>query len=255
MEPLQTFVAYTGDAWAIERTLRFFQATFGILATLTTDATSAAHSNLARANIHLARRFYRAFKWVDCAYEVFKDPRYDYGGLHESVRMLKDSSLLMYYFFDMLILPTAIGFARKDWLDSWIEEMAGVRGPGNETIENTALTCWFYAILLSITLGILEISHTPARPTPAPKSEKSPSSKGKSSKKADPANNEPRLKPTSTTVKELICNILDLTIPGTAIGYVKMDPIYVHIAMATSSFITMNTIYNRIYAEKVAAPA
>lgn len=252
MEPVQTFVAYTGDAYAIERTLRFFQATFGALASLSTDVAYATHSNLARANIHIARRFYRAFKWIDCVYEVFAAPKFDYGGLHENVRMLKDSTLAMYFFFDMLILPTAVGYARTDWLDGFIEEMTGVRGPGNATLENTALTCWFYAILLSITLNLIELSHTPAKPASA---EKDVKTNGKFDGTKTPAARKERLKSTSMSARELICNVLDLAIPGVAVGYVKLDPTYVHIAMATSSLITMNAIWNRIYAEKEAAPS
>ncbi|KPI36350.1 uncharacterized protein AB675_7355 [Cyphellophora attinorum] len=237
MEPVQTFVAYTGDAYAIERTLRFLQATFGVLASLSTDVAYVTHSNLARANIHLARRFYRAFKWMDCVYEVFAAPKFDYGGLHENVRMLKDSALAMYFFFDMLILPTA---------------MTGVRGPGNATLENTALTCWFYAILLSITLNLIELSHIS---TKAASAEKDVKANEKSHGTKSPVAKKERLKSTSTSARELICNVLDLAIPGVAIGYVKLDPAYVHIAMATSSLITMNAIWNRIYAEKEAAPS
>ena len=257
MEPIQTFTAYTSDAWAIERTLRFFQATFGILAELSSDVKSAAHSNAAKANIHLARRFYRCFKWVDCSVEIFSHPKYDYGGVHESVRMLRDSALMVYFFLDMLLLPSEVGYARPGWLGGFIEDTIGIADMGNAPIEHTALTCWFYAILLSITLGILEISHTPATPTAAgsKKSEKGSTSKEKAVTKKGNAAIMNRTKPQSTVIRELIGNVCDLVIPGVAIGYVKIDPIYVYIAMATSSLLTMNGVWNRIYAEKLAAPS
>lgn len=172
--------------------------------------------------------------------------------------MLRNSTLAMYFFLDMLVLPSEIGYADPMWLGAFVEEMTGVAGLGNEPVSNTALYCWFWAIFLSIVLNFLELSHTPPKAEKAAekvseKGSKSPTTRSMA-KKEDVAKIQPKLKAKSSVVQELICNSLDIIIPGSAVGYFKVDSIYVSLAMATASLITMNSRWNKIYAEKEAAP-
>lgn len=245
-EPIETFMTYTSDPWAIERTLRFFQAAFWT-ASLIGPATYTPQADHSKAQIHFARRFYRAFKWADCWYAVFTKPETDYGALHENVRMLKDSTLGMYLFLDMIVLPTAVGAVDERLLAAWVEDLTGVSG-GSYVIEHTGMVCWFYAVLLSIVLGLLELSTSPAAPeTTSEKNQKKTDGKAVAQKGA--AVRKPG-KPTSAIVKDIVCNSLDLIIPGTIVGYFKIDPVYVSIGMMASSLITMRDTWNRIYAEK-----
>lgn len=254
MEPLDTLIAYTNDAWAVERTMRFFQASFWA-ASLIGPSTYVIQAGHSKAQIHLARRFFRVFKWVECWKAVFTAPETDYGAVHENVRMLKDSSLGMYFFLDMMVLPTALGAVDGSVMDAFVEDMTGVKG-GGSVIEHTAAVCWFYAILLSIVLALLELGSPPPAPKKAvsEKGEKKGSSKKGAKKEAAAAPPVAKAKPRSAVLQSLLTNSLDILIPATGVGYMSLDPIYVALAMATGSLITMASIWRKIYAEKEAAP-
>lgn len=253
MEPVDTLIAYTNDAWAIERTMRFFQASFWA-ASLIGPSTYVIQAGHSKAQIHLARRFFRAFKWAECWKAVFSAPEIDYGAVHENVRTLKDSTLGMYFFLDMMVLPTALGAVDGSVMDEFVENMTGVKG-GGSVIEHTAAVCWFYAILLSIVLALLELGGPPPAAPKKAVSEKGEKKGGKKGAKKDAAAPPAaKAKPTSAVVQNLLTNSLDILIPATGVGYMNLDPIYVALAMATGSLITMTSIWRRIYAEKEAAP-
>lgn len=247
-EPVETLIAYTSDSWAIERTLRFFQASFWTASLIGPDnyVAQASHS---QSQIHLARRFYRAFKWVDCWTSVFSTPERDYGAVHENMRMLRDSTLGLYFFLDMLVLPTALGAVDDKLLTTWVEDLTGNKG-GMFAIEKTATSCWFWAIVFTILLAILELGSAPAVPKQAAseKGEKKGSNKITTNENA--ASPATKARATSAIATDLFTNTLDLLIPANALGYVEVDPVYVSIGMATSSLITMSAIWRRIYAEK-----
>lgn len=255
-EPVDAFIGFFNDFTGVEKTLRFGQAAFGIASTI--DKTSySPRANLAKANIHLARRFFRAFKWVDCWVQVFTVPEVDRGGLHENIRMLRDSTLGMYFFLDMLMLPSELGAADETWLNDWAENMTGIAGLGAQPIVHSALVCWFYAIALTIVLCLVELYHGPPK-TSRPNTKTSGKSPKKGTGKVVAKKNEqpPSATPkaTSLILRELIGNCCDILVPATAVGYIKLDAFYVFLAMATASLISMNTIWRRIYAEKEAAP-
>ncbi|ETN36822.1 uncharacterized protein HMPREF1541_07809 [Cyphellophora europaea CBS 101466] len=249
-EPVETLIAYTNNFYAVERTLRFFQASFWTASLIGAEGyqAKATHS---KAQIHLARRFLRTFKWVDCWTNIFLGPRSEYGAVHENVQMLRDSTLGMYFFLDMLVLPSALGAMDESWLSFFVEDMSGVKGVGIGPLEHTAGVCWFYAILLSIVLGALELVTTPAKKPEKAAAKRKPE-KGTSTAVEKKAATEPPSttgKATPTIVRELITNSLDIIIPATGVGYLSLDPVYVSIAMAASSLITMNAIWSRIYAD------
>lgn len=251
-EPIETFITYTADSWALDRTLRFFQAAFWTTS-LIGPATYAAQSVRSVGSIHLTRRFLRAFKWAECWYNVFVTPDVDYGALHENVRMLKDSTLGVYFLLDMLVLPVAVGAVGQDLLASWVEDFTGVDG-GVEVVEHTASVCWFYAIVLTLVLGVLELGQAPSGKGEVVVVEEKKKKKGEEkavAKKDSKAVGVKKLgKPRSAVLMDLFLNGLDLLIPGTAAGYLKVNPVYVSIGMMTSSLITMNGIWRRIYTEK-----
>lgn len=253
MEPVDTLIAYTNDAWAVERTMRFFQASFWA-ASLIGPSTYVIQAGHSKAQIHLARRFFRAFKWVECWKAVLSAPEIDYGAVHENVRMLKDSTLGTYFFLDMLVLPTALGAVDGSVMDDFVENMTGVKG-GGSVMEHTASVCWFYAILLTIVLALLELGSPPPAPKRAVSERADKKGSGKKGAKKDATSpGAAKTKPTSAVVQNLLTNSLDLLIPATGVGYMSLDPVYVALAMAASSLITMASIWRKIYAEKEASP-
>jgi hypothetical protein len=245
---IQTFIAYASDAWAVERTLRLFQASFWLLS-LTGPATYIPQAAHAKAKIHLARRFFRCFKWVESWVAVFTSSS-DVGSLHENLMMLRDATLGLYYFLDMLVVPTAVGAVEERTMQGWMEGAIGVKG-GVSWLERTVSVTWFYAIALTLVLLVLELTSAPSTPEPTSSEKGKKNGSGKEVAKAEPKTKSAMKRmSTPALATALFNNSLDLLIPGSAVGYVKFDSVYVAIGMITSSLITMQGIWRRIYAEK-----
>jgi hypothetical protein len=291
-EPFETFVAYTNSFPALERTLRFLQASTSLTAQLSETPATTTRFAHARDQIHLTRRFFRCTKFVDTWAEVlgFGDDgslTAQFGSAHENLRMLRDSTLGLYFFLDALVLPTALGVVGDEWLEFFIETVTSTDGVKMVPLEKTATVCWFWALVLSVFVAAMEVYmsrgqlseeelvpsrddevvvEVAAKTTPKKGGKKG---KGKAGEKDLVDDEKPAtgkeveayadgktafsVKPIGWSIRELICNSLDVLIPGTAAGYFSIDPAYVSIAMGASSFITMLTIWKRIYREKEAA--
>jgi hypothetical protein len=291
-EPIETFIAYTNSFPALERTLRFLQASTGLTAQLSDVPATATRFAHARDQLHLTRRFFRCTKFVDTWAEVlgYGDDgslTAQFGSAHENLRMLRDSTLGLYFFLDALVLPTALGVVGDEWLQFFIETVTSTEGVKIVPLEKTATVCWFWALVLSVFIAGMEVYmsrgqlseealaksgeggevvEVAAKATPKKGGKKG---KGKAGEKGQADDEKAtagkeveayadgktaaKVKPIGWSIRELICNSLDVLIPGTAAGYFRLDPVYVSIAMGASSFISMMTIWKRIYREKEAA--
>ena len=120
---------------------------------------------------------------------------------------------------------------------------------------------WFYALMISILLTLHDIFFD-ATPKPTqPSSATSSSDKSSVTLRTKQVTTPPSPETLSSTRREvrkrqvvdLVIDICDLSIPGTAVGWLSMDKITIGVAMAISSILVTQRIWYEV--TKVPRPA
>lgn len=111
-----------------------------------------------------------------------------------------------------------------------------------DTAQLESLKFWFYAIAVSIMLTLYDMVLVPTskRATSQTSPKTTPSSKR--------SQYETKIRRPGMYL-DLITDSLDLTIPGSAVGWIALDKVTVGIAMAASSMIAGKRMWDRIQAQ------
>ncbi|EKG11118.1 Peroxisomal biogenesis factor 11 [Macrophomina phaseolina MS6] len=260
------------DAAALEKTLRLLQGiaqlSVSIFASVETEeaAQLADISGALRKHFALGRRYFRVFKWIDCAL-IATDALRNNEALVESERegvlallhIAKWSYLGMFLFTEAFTILDALGVHKTSWAPMFFVE---------------SMRFWFYSITCSIVLTCYDLyvnrseinqlraelgagkSHAngdaandavenekPAeketKENAAPELSKNPASdKEQALKKAKVR----RL----TLIRQLIGASCDLLTPGAVVNYTPVSPAAVAITSIISSLISSQDIWRKV---------
>ncbi|GAB7340235.1 hypothetical protein MBLNU457_6700t1 [Dothideomycetes sp. NU457] len=212
---------FLNDAAALEKTLRFFHAVSQIFEVVSTTTTAAVAFTKAKNHIAVSRRFFRLHKWIDCWTVAQAQASTDQDDIRKILSVAKWSLLGMYFFLEMTTITNVMGITAYDWAD---------------TAQLEALKFWFYAIAVSIVLTLYGIVFATSRR----------SKKGTSSNKR--SKDKMRIRQPGLYL-DLVVDVLDLVIPGSAVGFIALDKVTVGIAMAVSSLIAGKRMWDRVQAQ------
>lgn len=98
---------------------------------------------------------------------------------------------------------------------------------------------WFYAICIAITRTVLDLLWSPETPSTR---EDSTEVKEKEKSSVNSTSSEP-VSPTMSLVKRLVIDLLDLTIPGSLLGWIPVSDMGVAIAMLASTILVWPTAW------------
>lgn len=239
---LETFITFTRDMEAVEKTMRFLQASFSAATYLAPPnyRLRAAH---VKSQINHSRRFFRVFMWIECWSTAANS--YRVGALKETITRLGNATLGMYLFLDMLILPFALGALDESDCSVWVQQLTGHEGVDVKVIEHASFLCWFYAILLSSLLLILEV--LASRSDVKEEAKKADFSEKSFEKHLDSRQSGYRI------IQRLSRSICDVVVSGAASRSINIHPILVAVAMAVSSLVSMQEIWGDIRIVKLMA--
>ncbi|KAF2093609.1 hypothetical protein NA57DRAFT_81111 [Rhizodiscina lignyota] len=226
---LASVAKFLNNAVALEKTLRLVQALTQIGVALTTSQAAAAPWLLTRSQVAVSRRFFRLHKWIDCGTAALAI--YSSGGLNDTIVLLnfsKQTFLSIYFFLEMLTISNAIGITNAQWeLDIFRE----------------ASKFWFYAIGTSFLTSAYAIMLIMFRVKPA-----ADNNTNENASKSNPTTGtgppEAELqKYRARFYKDFISDGCDLLIPGSFLGWIPAAPLYVGIAMSTSTLLTLSDLW------------
>jgi hypothetical protein len=122
-----------------------------------------------------------------------------------------------------------------------------------------ALKFWFYAEVASILLSLYDLLDIWSRVQPTADDTKQPSEKdmkekggAKLSPSAKPANARPAAD-INNICKKLFIDACDILIPGSSIGWIKVDPVIVGVTGCISTVVSMTDIWGRVQGAKKAS--
>lgn len=117
---------------------------------------------------------------------------------------------------------------------------------------------WFYSLVCSIGLGLLDTLRLRALPAAHAQDQQEPHEMSKSETAIPGKDKHANPDPKATTTDELLASkssllrqkiladACDLLLPGTAVGWIQASPLSVGIAMAVSSYITSVEVWMKI---------
>ncbi|KAE8356967.1 hypothetical protein BDV28DRAFT_144635 [Aspergillus coremiiformis] len=208
--PIQQFSNFTHTSAGLEKILRLIQAFTQIAIELDIDPAWTTQWGIARAQLALARRFFRFFAFVDCFNRV-------YG-------LLGGEQGQGFQFMTLL-------HAMNVHLVSW-----------NGSVLVEANKFWFYALSLSILgaiWGLLVTSSTSASKT----SRDAKKRNGKHSEK--PALVARDRAERTGLLKQVVVDGCDLLIPGVFVGWMQVSDLVVGVAMAVSTVLSGGDVWGR----------
>lgn len=245
MYALETFIAFTQDMDAVEKTLRLLQASCSAATSLAPTSYGLPAAQV-KGHINRSRRFFRVFMWVDC-WSIAAKPQVVVT-LHDLLSRLAYGWLGMYLFLDMLLLPCALGALDERGFNVVIYQLSRSEGVGFEAIEHASFVCWFYAMLLFAgAMGLEAFASTREAVREAVKD-----SKGQ----APAGNSVTRRSGRSWMVNRVFWRTsCDILVSGAAARRIIIHPTYVAVAMAISSLLSMQEIWVAIHTRKTKSKA
>lgn len=128
----------------------------------------------------------------------------------------------------------------------------------SDQLQHEALKCWFYAISWSLALGVyqyamLYLSKPIASPQDTVKSEKTV--KGSKGEKYHATTTPPTKDPTKVAEwkaalakiqTQLVIDALDIFLPGSAVGWLNVDPVMVGACQSLSSVLAMKGLWDKM---------
>ncbi|KAF2141332.1 uncharacterized protein K452DRAFT_298718 [Aplosporella prunicola CBS 121167] len=263
------FTRFMNDAAALEKTLRLLQG----LAQLAASVLAADHhlvlvAGALRKHFALGRRYFRYFKWLDCALAAAdampgRGSESEVGG-KEGVETLliaaRASFLGMYLLLEACTILHVMGVHKSSWAPTFHVE--GMR-------------FWFYSLCCSIVLSVHEL-HTSSKAstnatcngTTTITAAAAPPKKKTKTKSHNKATQEPKPSPTTTAaaappshltqahlrarhthaLRTLLISALDLLTPGAIVGWIPAAPSVVAATSIASSFLGAQDIWRRVNA-------
>ncbi|KAI1472911.1 peroxisomal biogenesis factor 11 [Daldinia caldariorum] len=265
----EQFVRFTTDSVGLERTFRLFQSIVQILSnfalpfdlllqlfTFTTEktpspATTRVVLKALNQRLALARRFFRLFRFLDSFSAAQKlsskltaaqdqkgaPPRGFVSRVHPWIDVFAKTFMGMYL---LLEASTIVDALQVPGLAIWTAER-------ERTISVEAQRFWLFSLVCSAVYSVLEISFTLSAAAAA---QPAPASKGAASEKKKVAGSqEKRKREVTTKVYKLgrgaTASLLDIFLPGTAVGWVKAEPGTVGLAMFVTTILTMMDVWER----------
>jgi len=122
------------------------------------------------------------------------------------------------------VQTNVMGITAYDWAD---------------TAQLESLKFWFYAIAVSIMLTLYDLFFVPRSRHAT--SQKPPKSTSTSKRKQSTVKG-----PQTGLYLDLVTDVFDLVIPGSAVGWIALDKVPVSLAMASSSLIAGKRIWDRV---------
>ncbi|KAL1636820.1 hypothetical protein SLS56_000913 [Neofusicoccum ribis] len=269
---LVEFTRFMNDAAALEKTLRLLQGiaqlSVSIFASVETDeaAQLVDISGALRKHFALGRRYFRIFKWIDCAL-VAADALRDNEAVVESERegvlallnVAKWSYLGMFLFTEAFTIIDAMGLRKSSWAPMFFVE---------------SMRFWFYSITCSIVLTCYQLymnrgdiarlqAEIGAKSVTANgngstsiiekdiASEKEPKEKPKPAKKKESIQDKKQAlgkarKRRHVLLRQLVGASCDLLTPGAVVNYTPVSPAAVAITSIISSLISSQDIWRKV---------
>ncbi|EME78474.1 uncharacterized protein MYCFIDRAFT_36825 [Pseudocercospora fijiensis CIRAD86] len=227
---LAGLVRYADDAAGLEKLLRLLQGFCTIACGLPAFADDVDTVLKLRAQFALGRRYFRFLKWHPCWVAALHAFRKQQAPVITLLEVGKCSFLGLYFFLEMGSIGNALGVSASEWAAN---------------VQREANKAWFYALVLSIILGLWQIasrilSATAKAPTQI---DETPEQK--------PAVVTPAID--SRVYTQLIIDCCDLFIPGSAVGWIPVGLVFVGSASTVSSLLAGRQIWNRLVLQQRAS--
>ncbi|KAK7706752.1 hypothetical protein SLS57_009562 [Botryosphaeria dothidea] len=272
---LVEFTRFMNDAAALEKTLRLLQgiAQLSVSIFATVETEEAAHlvdvSGTLRKHFALGRRYFRVFKWIDCALiaadalrnnEALVDSERE--GVLALLNIAKWSYLGMFLFTEAFTIVDALGVRKFSWAPMLFVE---------------SMRFWFYSISCSIILtcydlhmnrneiirlqaeiaAAKEAAGTTENGDGATRTRKEKRSKEEIKDTAAPEQKKNRLLDDKQALekarvrrhallRQLIGASCDLLTPGAVVNYTPVSPAAVAITSIISSLISSQDIWKKV---------
>ncbi|OMP85369.1 hypothetical protein BK809_0004039 [Diplodia seriata] len=269
---LLEFTRFMNDAAALEKTLRLLQgfAQLSISVFASVETAEAAQvvdvSSALRKNFALGRRYFRLFKWIDCAL-VAADALRNNEALVDSERegvlallnIAKWSYLGMFLLTEAVTIVDALGVRKSSWTPLFFVE---------------SMRFWFYSITCSIILTCYDLYNNrnkinrlradlhaakatakenglPTNTESDAKTEEPPKEKPQLPSKKDHAQEkeyalEKARKRRFALLRQLVGSSCDLLTPGAVVNYTPVSPAVVAITSIISSLISQQDIWRKV---------
>ncbi|KAI4717876.1 hypothetical protein E4T48_05903 [Aureobasidium sp. EXF-10727] len=158
-----------------------------------------------------ARRYLRLFKWIDFGQLTLQSWKSEPDPSRRFLKTAKNALLALYFFMEMFCIPDG---AKQT------NAMTITNSPFIAALQHHALQTWFFAITVSLLLTMYDIFDF------------SYSSPAK-----------------TALYTALICDICDITIPGSAVGWIPVSSVTVGVASSISSVLVGRDIWERVQKE------
>ncbi|KAF7196688.1 hypothetical protein HII31_02058 [Pseudocercospora fuligena] len=233
---LASIVKYADDTAGLEKLLRLLQGFCTIAAGLPAFADDLETVLKLRSQFALGRRYFRFLKWHPCWSAALQVFRKEQSPLITLLEVGKWSFLGMYFFLEMFTIGNALGVSSSEWAPK-------LQGEANKS--------WFYALVLSIVLGLWQImfhrfSGISVGPDTAAAAAESTGDKERKESGEKLKQRVPRPMIDSRVYTQLIIDCCDLFIPGSAIGWIPADLVFVGTVSTVSSLLAGQQIWNRV---------
>ncbi|EXJ86130.1 hypothetical protein A1O1_06500 [Capronia coronata CBS 617.96] len=218
-------------------------------------AIEVAQWATAKNQFALARRYLRLFKWIDCftvahaEYQAYgntpprpndeKEQKASGDNVRILLSVLKWSFLGIYLFMEMFTITNALSITSYSW------------GPA---LQIEALKFWFYALAVSVVLGIYDLSllasssvSTRERKDDSPTTRTPNDEKKPTTQSTNPPSSEVQTSAKRRAVcKQIVIDGCDLLIPGAVVGWVPLDPVTVGMAGSISALLGASDVWARV---------
>ncbi|KAH6887583.1 peroxisomal biogenesis factor 11 [Thelonectria olida] len=256
------FVAFGTDLVGLERLLRLFQAACSVLisyplllAALVPKPTSEAQLAVKavglgalRGQLNVSRRFIRLFRFMDtlnAGFDAYVAPEKN---LEVWLDVVSKTCLGMFGMIETLTLVDLIGIPGLE-----------VFGPARSSeIDAQSQYFWFFGLATSVTISLIKLSKVNVPPIAEKEqekptktvSEKADEKEDTKEKAAKDAEEKKRLKEVAAKKKVLlrsiVSDVVDMLLPGSAIGFVKISGASVSSAMFFTTLTTGWAAWDRI---------
>lgn len=226
---------FGSDASGLEKILRLLQALCMVaVAVLFPNNPVVGNAVRAREQFNLGRRFLKFFKCVPMLQSSVAGKAFGAEGLVSTAEMARNAFMGLYMVIESATLLDFMGVYPVSWAAPAMLE---------------ANRFWFYSLSISVFLSLYQFFNVPSTPIPTASST-SASEKDAKAATVDEKTKKDVKKQRSELkwkyAKEAVMYGVDLLLPGAATGWIKTEPLYVAVAMVTSTVLAMEGIWKRV---------